>query len=122
MNKLPISFETILLFITLTGLLFVPESRIPLLVWPLIAGIGNLAYVALRTVQNHTFRDEDFRAFHGGRLLPCTRHWDALRSKEKRRFLSDSPDRSPDCRDLVGSLEGFKTIAELIRRKYQDKE
>lgn len=60
MKKLPVSLESILLFITLTGMVFVPEKRVPLFVWPLIAGVGNLGYVSYRVVQNHTLRDKEF--------------------------------------------------------------
>ncbi len=49
----------LLFMLTLTGMAFVPQSVVPLLVWPLLLGLGNLAWVLVRSVRRRTLLDED---------------------------------------------------------------
>ncbi len=50
---------TLLFLLTMAGMTFVTESVIPIMVWPLALGIGNLGLVLIHTFRNHTLADED---------------------------------------------------------------
>lgn len=50
---------TLLFIVTLTGMTFVPESVIPIMVWPLLLGLGNLALVLIHSLRYRALLDED---------------------------------------------------------------
>ena len=56
MIPLPI---TLLFLLTLTGMALVPESVIPIFVWPLVLGLGNLSLVLIHSFSYHALLDED---------------------------------------------------------------
>lgn len=50
---------SLLFILTITGMTFVPESTVPILVWPLLLGLGNLALVLIRGLRHRALLDED---------------------------------------------------------------
>lgn len=50
---------TLLFILTMTGMTFVPESIIPMIVWPLMLGGGNLTLVLVHSFRHHALLDDD---------------------------------------------------------------
>jgi hypothetical protein len=61
--------ETILLFITMTGFVWVPDNRVPRLLWPLATGILLLLLYAFQQLRSHTLYEENLGALMGGTIF-----------------------------------------------------
>ncbi len=50
---------TLLFILTMAGMSLVPEAVIPIMIWPLILGLGNFSLVLRNRFRYHALLDED---------------------------------------------------------------
>lgn len=53
------TIQAVMIFLTGTAMYFVPETRLPLWVWPLLLGLANLALLLSRSIRSRTLTDEE---------------------------------------------------------------
>jgi hypothetical protein len=52
-------YLTLLLILTITGITFVPDAVIPIMIWPLLLGLGNLVFASVNILRRSGVADED---------------------------------------------------------------
>lgn len=58
--KIPmLPIETLLIGLTIAGIVFLPEPAVPLWVWPLLLGLGSLILVIAHSIPRRTLMDDD---------------------------------------------------------------